>query len=154
METKDRIIDCPKSGKDLCYEIEVAPNIKHYNSLSCGFWTNSLMKEGTEFYNEQVKILPELYKDLLWEDPETNLVWVPNTINLKDKGMIYAFGDKDNWKWAAVLAVPIGEEEKTKYPIPGKKDEYYSWRMDSSTTKYFDENDYIEALSYIKVLPE
>ena len=45
-------------------------------------------------------------------------------------------------------------EEKEKYPKPGKKDEYYEHRMDMSTMKQFEERDYMEALSYIGVLPD
>jgi hypothetical protein len=67
--------------------------------------------------------------------------------------MIYAYGaSKDNWRWAATLAIKVTEEEKSKYPIPGKKGEFYKWRMDPSTTKYFEEKDYIEALDYIDVI--
>ena len=58
------------------------------------------------------------------------------------------------WNWAAVKAVPVTEEEKTKYPIPGKKDEFYTWRMDMTTLQMFPERDFIEALSYIGVIPE
>ena len=41
----EEIIDCPKSGGDLCYKVQVTPNITNYMSLSCGFYSNSLMKE-------------------------------------------------------------------------------------------------------------
>lgn len=136
----DEIINCPKSGGDLCYKIEVTKDITNYMSLSCGYWTNSLMIEGSEFYEEQISILPELYKDLAWTDPETNLIWLPNTINLKEKGMVFADGtDSSNWKWAGVKAVQNEEKE---------------YKTDMSTIKHFDERDYIEALSYIGVLPE
>lgn len=136
----DEIINCPKSGGDLCYKIEVTKDITNYMSLSCGYWTNSLMIEGSEFYEEQISILPELYKDLAWTDPETNLIWLPNTINLKEKGMVFADGtDSSNWRWAGVKAVQNEEKE---------------YKTDMSTIKHFDERDYIEALSYIGVLPE
>jgi hypothetical protein len=66
--------------------------------------------------------------------------------------MVFANGkNSSNWKWAAVLAVPVKEEEAEKYPIPGKKGEYYKWRMDMNTLKEFEENDFIEALEYIGV---
>ena len=74
----DEIINCPKSGGDLCYKIEVNKDITNYYSMSCGFWTNSLMKKGSQFFNEQWEILPELYKDLAWEDPNTELIWFPS----------------------------------------------------------------------------
>lgn len=151
----DKIINCPKSGGDLCYVIEVSPEITNYMSLSCGFWTNTLMTEDNEFYKEQLEILPELYKDLAWTDPETNLIWLPQTINEPKQGMIFANGSNtNNWKWAAVKAVKISEEEKHKFPVPKKPGEFYEYRMDMTTMKTFDERDFIEALSYIGLLPE
>jgi hypothetical protein len=56
--------------------------------------------------------------------------------------------------WGAVQAVPVKDEEKEKYPIPGKKGQYYQFRMDMSTLKNFDKFGFIDALSYIGVLPE
>ena len=143
----DEIIDCPKSGGDLCYKIEITKEVTNYFSLSCGFWTNSLMIPGNEFYEEQMVLLPELYKDIAWADPETNLVWVPNTINDEVKGMVFADGNnKDEWSWAAVKTKIVESEDFD----PNKQ----SYKADMSTKKNFHERDYMEALSYIGVLPE
>ena len=49
----DEIIKCPKSGGDICYKVQNTPEITTYMSLSCGFWTNTLMKEGEEFYHNR-----------------------------------------------------------------------------------------------------
>ena len=46
---KEEIVDCPKSGGNLCYKIQVTPEIQNFQSLSCGFWTNSFMKENPLF---------------------------------------------------------------------------------------------------------
>ena len=150
----DNLIICDRCGSDACYVDETTPNILTYFCYGCGFQTNSLMKEGETFYEEQIKILPELYKDLTNKD-EDGIMWMPSTINLPQQGMIFANGpSKEDWGWAAVKAVPVLEEEKEKYPIPNKKGEYYEWRMDMSTLQMFPERDFIEALSYIGVLPE
>ncbi len=112
------------------------------------------MKEGETFYEEQINILPELYKDLVSKD-ENGIMWMPSTVNLPQQGMIFANGpSKSDWGWAAVKAVPVLEEEKEKYPIPSKKGEFYEWRMDMTTLQMFPERDFMEALSYIGVLPE
>jgi hypothetical protein len=106
------------------------------------------MKEGSEFYNEQLITLPELYKDLAWEDPDTKLIWIPNTINLPESGMVFANGaSKDEWSWAGVKAVKLEEGDEAK--VEGQ-----THKMDMSTLKSFTERDYMEALSYIGVLPE
>ena len=109
----DEIINCPKSGGDLCYKVEINKEITNFLSLSCGFWTNTLMKEDSEFYNEQLSTLPELYKDIAWKDPETDLIWIPNTINIPDKGMVFANGPgADEWSWAAVKAGKLEEGDE------------------------------------------
>ena len=144
----DEIIDCPKSGGDLCYKTEINDKITNYLSLSCGFWTNSLMTLDSDFYNEQISTLPELYKDLAWEDPKTSYIWIPNTINIEDKGMIFANGaNAMDWKWAAVKAIELEDEDEAK--VEGQK-----YKMDMENMEQFKERDYIDALSYIGLLPE
>ena len=150
----EEIINCPKSGGDLCYKVQVAPEIYNYMSLSCGFWTNSFMTEDHEFYMQQMETLPELYKDLAWKDPQTGLIWLPNTINNPEQGMIFANGsDISNWKWAAVKALKIPKKEQKNHPIPGKPGEFMKFKMDMKNMHLFEERDYIEALSYIGILP-
>ena len=149
----DKIIMCPKSGGDLCYETQVTPEITNWMSLSCGYWTNSLMKEESDFYNEQMPVLPELYKDLAWKDESTGLVWLPQPINEPTKGMVFANGTNvKEWKWSAVKAVPVTEEEKTKYPIPKQPGKFYEWRMDMGTIQHFEEREFIDALEYIGLI--
>jgi hypothetical protein len=151
----EEIINCPKSGGDLCYKVQVAPEIYNYMSISCGFWTNSFMTEDHEFYKQQIETLPELYKDLAWTDPETGLIWLPNTINIEDKGMVFANGtEASNWRWAAVRAIEIPKDETMNHPIPGKPGEFMKYRMDMKNMKTFKERDYMDALSYIGILPE
>jgi hypothetical protein len=148
----EELIKCPKTGGDACLEIKINPQITNYVSYSCGFWTNTLMKKGEEFFETQISTLPELYKDLAWEDPETNLVWLPTTVNDPKKGMVFAYGtNPTQWKWASVRSIPIPEEDRKNHPIPGKPGEFMEYRMDMVNMKLFDERDYIEALDYIGV---
>ena len=150
----DNLINCPRCESDACYVDEVNQDIKSYLCYGCGFQTNSLMKEGEEFYNEQLLSLPELYKDLIYTD-ENELNWFPSAVNVPNQGMVFANGSsQSDWKWSAVKAVLVTEEEKTKYPIPGKEGKYYEWRMDMTTISSYSERDYMDALSYIGVLPE
>ena len=143
----DEIINCPKSGGDLCYKIQVNEDIINYFSLSCGFWTNTLMVPGTEFYEEQMSVLPELHKAISWVDPSTELVWIPNTINEPILGMVFAEGNSaDNWVWASVRTRELSEEEQKETGLTHKPD--------MTTKQNFRERDYIDALSYIGVLPE
>lgn len=150
----DNLIICDRCGSDACYVDEVNQDIKTYFCYGCGFQTNSLMVEDGEFLAQQKEVLPELYKDLFYED-EKGKVWMPSAINLPEKGMIFANGPSSfEWQWSAVKSVPVKEEEKHKYPNPKKQGEYYKFRMDMETMKHFGEKEFMEALSYIGVLPE
>ncbi len=111
------------------------------------------MKEGNEFYEQQMGVLPELYKDVVFKD-EDDLMWMPIVINLPTQGMVFYNGTtKENAKWSAVKAVKVAEEEKEKYPIKGKSGEFYEFRMDMSTIMNYEMKEFMEALSYIGVLP-
>jgi hypothetical protein len=150
----DNLIICPHCSSDACYVTENSPTIKTYSCFGCGFTTNSLMKEGEEFYNQQIEVLPDLYKDVLFTDKDKK-VWMPVTINLPQNGMVFYNGtNKENAKWAGVKATKVEETEKEKYPIKGKPGEFYEWRMDMTTMKSFEMKEFMEALSYIEVLPE
>jgi len=105
------------------------------------------MKSESEFLGEQLEVLPELYKDLIYVDGEGKN-WMPSTINISDKGMVFINGKStENWKWMAVKAIEISEEEKSKFP------EGNTHKMDMGNAKEFDERDFMEALSYIGLLP-
>jgi hypothetical protein len=146
----DNLITCPKTGGSLCYVLEISPEIKSYMSLSAGFWTNSLMVKDSKFYEEQMETLPELHKDLAWEDPNTNLIWVPLTVNVSDLGMVFANGSSpQDWHWASVKTVKVTEEEKENFKTTKGKEFPGDWKTDMTTLKRFENNEFIEALDYI-----
>ena len=146
---KDNLTTCDRCGSDACYIQEVNHEIKNYMCYGCGFVTNSLMKKGEQFFEEQFEILPELYKELMGEDEDTGLIWMPNTINLPNKGMVFADGkNASNWAWAAAKAIPMPEDEKEKFKAKGKN---FKFKMDMENIKHYPEGDFMEALEYIGV---
>ncbi len=145
----DNLTTCDRCGSDACYVQEVNDKIKNYMCYGCGFITNSLMKKGEEFFDQQFEILPELYKELMGEDEDTGLIWMPNTVNIPNKGMVFADGKNgSNWSWAAVKAVLMSEEEKQKFKEKGKE---FKFKMDMENIKHYPESDFMEALEYIGV---
>lgn len=148
----DNLTTCPCERKsNACYVQEVNQDIKNYMCYGCGFQTNSLMKKGENYFSEQMEILPNLYKELMGEDDEGK-IWMPTMVNLPKQGMVFANGkNASEWKWAAVKAIPVNGDEKTKYPIPNKKGQYYEYRMDMETLEEFQKEDYMDALEYIGV---
>jgi hypothetical protein len=146
---KDNLTICDRCGSDACYVQEVNHEIKNYMCYGCGFITNSLMKKGEEFFETQMETLPELYKELMGEDEDTGLIWMPNTINLPNKGMVFADGKNgSNWAWAAAKAIPMPKEEQEKFKAKGKN---YKFKMDMENIKHYPEGDFMEALEYIGV---
>ena len=147
----DNLTTCDRCGSDACYVQEVNQDVKLHFCYGCGFQANTAMKRDSEFLKEQMEVLPELYKELMGED-ENGTIWMPSVVNIPDKGMVFADGpNSQNWKWAAVKATLMSEEEKIKFKSKGKE---YDYKMDMTTLTHFSERDFIEALSYIGVLPE
>ncbi len=151
----DGLIICPKCGSDACYKQEVNEKITNYVCYGCGFISNTLMKDGEEYWEQQLTTLPELYKDLIYKD-KNDQYWIPNTVNQPESGMVFVNGANiSNWSWAAVRAIEVEDKDKLKFPIPGKQGEYYKHRMDMENLKNFDrKRGFIDALSYIGILPE
>ena len=86
---------------------------------------------------------PELHKDLLHKDKDGR-VWLPATITLPAKGMVFLDGtNKEDWKWSAVKAVTIPKEDLAKYP------EGQTHKMDMPNGKKFEKKDFMDALEYI-----
>ena len=149
----DKLTDCPCGKSDACYERKTS-GIKTYMCYGCGFLSNDLMRKGLKFFKEQLEVLPELYKEIMWKD-EKGKQWMPSTINIPTVGMVFFNGKTvEEGRWTAVKSVPISEEEKSKFPNPHKPGEYYEHKMDPTTSKDFDRYDFIGALEHIGYLPK
>ena len=143
----DKLTICPRCGGDACYKNQVSIDIINYICYGCGFQTNSLMKIGEEFYDEQIKKLPELYKDLLFKD-NNNLIWMPSFFDIQGKGSVFIMGKNiNNWNWSAMKHVIVEEKEKELFKNPSGG--YYKYKSDTSSLKQFSQADFIEALDYI-----
>jgi hypothetical protein len=145
--SKDNLTICSRCGSDACYEHITGPEYTIYVCYGCGFTTNTLMKTDNKFLEEQIEVLPELYKDLIYVDGEGRH-WIPSTINIPTTGMVFVSGKTlENWKWTAVKAVEISEEDKDKFS------KGTTHKMDMTNAKEFDKRDFMEALSYVGLLP-
>jgi hypothetical protein len=142
----DELSNCDRCGGDACYISDVNKDIKNYYCFGCGFQSNSIMTIDSQFLKEQMSILPDIYKALMVED-EKGKVWMPAYVS-NEKGMLFVDGtDVDNWTWAAVKMVPTTEEDDE---ITRKN----KFKPDNSTKKQFNEKDFMDALSYLGLLPE
>lgn len=141
---KDKLVEGP-FGSNACYEqvfTHEGEEIKTWLCFGSGFTTSTLMTTGSSSVNNALETSPELYKDLMHED-KNGRVWLPSTITLPAKGMVFIDGTSiKDWQWAAVKAIPIQEGDK-------KLDENQTHKMDMKNLKHFKRNDFMDAVEYI-----
>ena len=141
METK---IDCPVCKSKNCFE-SIEENITSYLCLSCGYTSNSLLKENSESLAKVLETTPQLVKDLQVYDFTREIYWLPTVINMGDRGIIYPEGTTDSWKWKYAKVVDVPKESQKKYPIPNKDDEYYKTMLDVENAEEFESTEFLEA---------
>ena len=143
----DRIVICKKCGSDVCYRQEINEEIINYSCLGCGFITSTLHKRNSELFEQQWETLPELFKDLSFEDSD-GCVWIPNTINIPKKGMVFVNGTSiNNWGWSVANYIPVKEEEKEQ-----PDGSYLEFKLDVDNIKHFTNLQYFEALDHLGLL--
>lgn len=145
----DKFEDCPCCGSNACIKSDTPDGTTVQLCWTCGFTTNDLMVDGSDFEKENYEKTAELIKDL--KQVHENLVWYPKVINLQENGMVFPEWNKraQDWYWAAVKAIPITEEEKEKYPDPNHPGEYYKYKMDTANIKRFNKLEFMDAAEEI-----
>ena len=84
-------------------------------------------------------------KDLLFTD-DTKKVWAPATMTLPEKGMVFLDGTSEKeWKWAAVKAITITEEERKVKNFPTNQ----TYKMDMPGIKHYGQREFMDALELI-----
>lgn len=138
----DKLVECKRCGGNACYEQNIGEDITTWMCMGCGFTTSTLMTKDGEVVKNAIETSPELYKDLMFEDTDKR-VWLPATITLPEKGMVFIDGaSKQEWKWAAVKAIPLQEGDK-------KVSEGQTHKMDMKNVKHFKQKDFMDALENI-----
>lgn len=138
----EQLTECKRCGGNACVEQQVNDQVKTSLCMGCGFTTSTLMTEGSDVVRTALETSPELYKDLMFTDDVKN-VWMPATITLPNKGMVFVDGtDTSNWSWAAVKAVPLQEGDK-------KLAKEQTHKMDMQNVKHFEKRDFMDALEHV-----
>jgi hypothetical protein len=141
---KDQLVEGP-FGSNACYEQVFNHEGNEITTWLCfgsGFTSSTLMTEGSVTVRNAIETSPELYKDLMFED-KNGKVWLPATITLPNKGMVFIDGsNKEDWKWAGVKAIQLTEGDT-------KVDKDQTHKMDMKNVKHFGQNDFMDAAEYI-----
>ena len=72
----DELKECTRCNSNACYKQEVTKDISIELCYGCGFQSNSIMVKGSDFFNEQLELLPELYKILMDEEEDTGKITI------------------------------------------------------------------------------
>ena len=138
----EQLTTCKRCGSNACYEQQVNEETVTWLCMGCGFTSSTLMIEGSEPIKNILETSPELYKDLMYTDND-GYIWVPSTITIPNKGMVFLDGtNKDDWKWASVKAIPLMEGDKKM-----SKDQTH--KMDMKNVQHYQERDFMDALETI-----
>lgn len=138
----EQLVICKRCGSNACMEQKISEEVTTHFCMGCGFTTSTLMTEGSEVVKSALDTSPELYKDLMHKDQDGN-IWMPSTITLPNKGMVFIDGtSKGDWQWAAVKAIPLAEGDK-------KISDDQTHKMDMKNIKHYAEKDFMDALEQI-----
>ena len=82
-----------------------------------------------------------------------NLSWYPSVINVSELGMVFPEWNKraQDWYWAAVKAIEIPEEERSKYPDPNNIGQFHKYKMDTKSITHYGKYDFMDALETIGI---
>ena len=138
----ERVIDCPLCyDQDRCFE-DVQETFSSYMCFNCGFMSNS---NYTDENMDKIQQTSQLVKDLSVKDNDRNIWWYPSVVNMGKLGIIFPEGNTNDWVWKFASVVKVDEEDKEKYPVPGKDGEYYTERLDVDNAMEFGQYEFLKA---------
>jgi hypothetical protein len=133
-------------NKCVIIEADENANINSYMCMESGYTTTDNFKTDSKSVEQYEKTITELMREIKFIDEKTNLVWYPSFLHIPGAGMLYCSGDKQNMKWEVAPVVEIIGDERLKYPIPNKKGEYYTSKLDTENSIKYDKENFTDAL--------
>lgn len=140
----DKFEVCPRCGSNMCYVQDLPDGNQTKLCFTCGFTTNTQMKEGSELEQATEAKQAQVYRDLKFVD-QTGFVWYPAVFSTPDKGMVYLDINKDEegkpvLNWAATPMRKLTPKEQRSKKYRGMK-----YVADTKATKFFDIYGFMEA---------
>ena len=133
-------------NKCVLEEADTKTNTVSYLCMESGFTSHENLIEGSDFQEKYESRMTELMCSCKSIDKD-NKAWYPTFMQLPG-AMLYAEGKSANeWGWKVAQVVPIEEDDRLNYPIPGKEGEYHTSRLDVDNAKKFNNDDFENALA-------
>lgn len=148
-------VQCPHCNSNNCFKEDYehdTENVSAYLCMQCGYTTTTLHKKDTPFIEEYESAFPTLFKDLKFVDND-DVVWYPMVLNFPSLGLVFPDGTSAlDWSWRAVPVVPVDEDEKTKYPMPGEEGKYYEFKANMEGSRLYPQGQFNEACKYLGII--
>ena len=141
---------CFCCGSDQCFK-ETLNGEDTIMCFSCGFMTSEKYKKSNLEFQSQLTTTAELVRNLMKEDTETKLCWLPCVLTTK-KGMIFPEGTLENWTWTFAPLVRVEKGEQDKYLKPDGTP--YSERLAVEQKQSFPKDKFIESCRAMGILTE
>ena len=135
-------------NKCVIVEADENTSINSYMCIETGYTTTDNFVVGSEFVKSYETQITELLKKIKYIDEDMNLVWYPAFLNVPQAGMLYCVAKNNSYQWEVAEIVNLLGEERLKYPIPGKKNEYYTSRLDTDNAIQFERENFENALDH------
>tara|TARA_R110002051_G_scaffold165719_1_gene236747 strand:+ start:388 stop:921 length:534 start_codon:yes stop_codon:yes gene_type:complete len=147
----------PLTGrKCVVVEADTETNIESYICMESGYTTSDNLKIGSDIVNNYEQKITDLMRSVKFEDKERGLVWYPAYMQLPG-AMLYCKGTSfEDMVWEVAKVVPIIGDERKKYPVLGKEEEYFTSRLDVENAKTYQKREFQSAFDdlYAKVKAE
>ena len=109
-----------------------------------GYTTSELYKFNSPDIEKIEESTSKFIKEMRYEDKVLAQYWYLTTITTLD-GIVYPEGNKDHYEWVFSPVIQLTEEEKKKYPVPGKKNEFYETRVGIEHSQRFQSHNFLGA---------
>ena len=154
--SQDVKITCPHCESVNCFQEDYNQEeltLSAYLCLNCGFTTSTINEEGSAIMAKYEENMPSLFSDLKFVDPKTKLVWYPMVLNFPTLGMVFPDGSNAlSWQWRAVPITAVKKEEEEKFPIPGKKGEFYKTKADMEASRLYPQGQFHQACKFLGII--
>jgi len=134
---------------NLCVIVEVdeKSNTTSYICMESGYVSNTMFAIGSPTQEGYEATVSQLMRDLKKIDDERGLVWYPAFMQTP-AGMLYIAGEStEDVHWEVAPVVAITEEDKEKYPVPGKEGRFYQSRAAIELAQSYDSQDFEMAMN-------
>lgn len=128
-------------------ETDEHTGLTSYMCMESGFTSHEKLTIDSDYTRKYEEMITQLMRDVKHNDHSRGLVWYPSFININGVGMLYTIGtNSSDMTWQMARVVNIIGDERLKYPIPGKENEYFTSRLDVENAMTFDAMNFENAL--------